>query len=140
MIYGLILLAGVALVPGADRPQGHCLKALTALPAGAIPVSGNFQRVDCPSPKGVAAAFRYDRVQGSSQLSRSIAEGEVVPVFPEFEMSLVHPGQALTMVVLVGANRIERRVEALQAARPGQRLFVRSADGQILSVRYEPAP
>jgi flagella basal body P-ring formation protein FlgA len=140
MAYGFLLLLGIALIPGAGQSQGHCLKALAALPEGSIPVSEKFRRVDCPSSEAPAAAFRYDRVQGSSHLSRSILEGEVVPIFPEFEMRLVQPGQTLLMVISTGAARIERKVEALQTARPGQKLFVRSADGQILSARYEIAP
>ena len=50
---------------------------------------------------------------------------------------MVHPGEMLSLIVATGAVRIERRVEAMQPARPGQRLFVKSADGQVLSVRYE---
>jgi hypothetical protein len=49
-------------------------------------------------------------------------------------------GDAVNLSIGVGAVRIERRVEALQAARPGQRLFVRSEDGQTLSVRYQSGP
>lgn len=49
----------------------------------------------------------------------------------------VRPGQKLHVVTELGTVRVERDVEALQTARPGQRLFVRSADGQVFSIRYE---
>lgn len=136
MISGLVLLLGLGLVSPAQDASGHCLKASEAIAADEIPISANFFRVDCPKP-APAAAFRYDRAQGTSRISHAIAEGEIVPMFPEFDTKRVLPGQALILVVLVGANRIERRVEALQAARPGQRLFVRSKDGQVFAARYE---
>jgi len=94
---------------------------------------------ECPS-RGPAAAFRHDGIQGSSRLSRPIAQNEIVPLYPEFGIKMVQPGDMLHMVILSGAARIERQVEAMQAARPGQKLFVRSSDGLVLSVRYEGQP
>ncbi len=52
---------------------------------------------------------------------------------------MVLPGDTLSLVVFSGSARIERKVEALQAARPGEHLFVRAADGDVLSVQYERA-
>lgn len=139
MIAGLILLAGLGLVPGGLAPQGHCLKAQSALAADSVPLAANFVMVECPR-REPAPAFRHDSALGSSRLSRAIAPNEIVPLFPEFGQKLVQPGQVLRIVIFAGAVRIEREVEALQAARPGHRLFVRSNDGQVLSVRYEAQP
>jgi hypothetical protein len=139
MISGLVLLLGLGLVSPAQDASGHCLKALAAAAVDDAALSGDFSRVECPRP-APAAAFRYDRAQGASRVSRTIAKGEVVPMFPEFGGEEVRPGQQLFLVVLIGANRIERRVEALQAARPGERLFVRSESGQVFAARYEVAP
>jgi hypothetical protein len=135
----LILVTGIALVAGAPAPQEQCLRALSAFTAGSVPQAANFAPVKCP-PVRPAAAFRYDRMQGSSRLSRSIVQDETVPPFPEFDLNLAQPGQKLRMIILLGAVRIERQVEALQTARPGQKLFVRSSDGQVLSARYEDRP
>jgi hypothetical protein len=49
---------------------------------------------------------------------------------------LVAPGDTVGLGVAVGAVRVERQVTALQAARPGDRLFVADADGRTVSVRY----
>jgi flagella basal body P-ring formation protein FlgA len=49
----------------------------------------------------------------------------------------VKPGDRLFLIVRIGDVRIERDVEAVQPARPGQRLFVRTREGQLISVRLE---
>jgi hypothetical protein len=114
----------------------HCLQARAPLAVGAIPLSEQFAPADCPAAPG-EGAFHYDRASGTTTLARAVAQGEIVPVYPEYGADMIHPGQMLHLVVVAGAARIERQVEALQPARPGQRLFVKSADGKILSVRYE---
>jgi hypothetical protein len=134
-----VLLVGVALMPGTLAQQGQCVRALSALAVDSVPLSENFAVVDCP-PIKPAAAFRHDSMQGSSRLSRPVAQNEIVPLFPEFGLKLVQPGQMLRLTILSGAARIERQVEVLQVARPGQKLFVRSSDGQVLSVRYKDQP
>jgi hypothetical protein len=141
MIPALVLLAGVMAGSGqqaaAEAPR--CLKALSVLPLGAIAASGDFAPAPCPRGR-LLAAFHHDSTQGVSRLSHAVAQGEIVPRFPEFGVSMVQPGQMLSIVVMAGAARIERRVEAMQGVRPGGKLFVRSSDGQILSVRYEARP
>ena len=53
----------------------------------------------------------------------------------------IHRGDHLHLTTIAGPVRVEREVEALQSARDGQRLFVRAADGQTLSVVYRaPSP
>lgn len=140
MIADIILLAGLNLAPAASvqTPQGHCLKALLALAADSVPMAADFVAADCPGKP--AAAFRYDSAARSSRLLRPVAQNEIVPWFPEFGQKMVQPGQVLNIVIHAGAARIERKVEALQTARPGQKLFVRSSDGQMHSVRYEEQP
>lgn len=48
---------------------------------------------------------------------------------------LVSPGEALTLEVRVGPVKVEREVRALQAGWPGRRLFVRTPEGEVLTVR-----
>jgi flagella basal body P-ring formation protein FlgA len=86
------------------------------------------------------AAFRHDVHKDYSVVCRPIAAGEIVPVFPEFGADIVRPGQELHIVIASGSVRIDRRVEAMQAARPGQKLFVRDGDGKIFSARYKERP
>ncbi len=128
------LLAALA-APNAAAAQPRCLKALAPLAAGAIASSGDFAPADCPAGR-IAAAFRHDRAGSATHLARDVARAEIVPAFPEFGVGMARPGQKLRLVAVSGAVRVEREVEAMQSARPGQRLFVRDSDGRILSVRY----
>jgi hypothetical protein len=65
-----------------------------------------------------------------------------MPIYPAPSMTpaAVRVGDVLNLSVSVGSIRIQRQVTAMQPARPGQRLFVRSAEGRLWSVRYESAP
>jgi flagella basal body P-ring formation protein FlgA len=113
-----------------------CLTTLTPLVAGALADDAAFQKTRCTAD-AVALAFRYDPATGAVHLARALDIGAVVPEFPGYGTAMVRPGQVLRLVVQVGSVRIDRDVEALQAAHPGQRLFVRAHDGTVLSVRFE---
>jgi hypothetical protein len=137
----VLVLAGAAIgLSGQDALSGqaslHCLRVVAPLSQDSIPRSDAFERAGCEGAQP-SRAFRYDRSRGVSQLTRSLAAGDVVAPFPEYGEDVALPGQMLNLVVAIGNVRVERQVEALQEARPGERLFVRSRDGQILSVRYE---
>ena len=131
-----VLLGHGADCASAPARVAHCLQALAPLAQGAIPRSEQFAIVACP-PARADAAFHDDSASHATTLARAIAPGEIVAAYPEYGVDMIHPGQSLRLVVVAGAARIERQVEALQPARPGQRLFVKGADGEILSVRYE---
>lgn len=135
---GLMSRAAAADRTALGAPRVACLRALAPLSPDSIADSSRFERARCPAGK-IASAFRYDRAHGDTRLARAVCAGQIVPVFPEFGTDTVRPGQMIDLVVALGPVRIERQVEALQAARPGQRLFVRSRDGQILSARFEAA-
>lgn len=53
--------------------------------------------------------------------------------------SAVRAGDSVTLHVQVGPVAIEREVTALQTARAGRPVFVRTADGVVLSARLAPA-
>lgn len=122
--------------PVANGSDSGCLRALTPLAAGKVADSADFERVVCPQPMP-APAFRYDTAMHATRTMRPFAQGEVVPIFSEFGANLVLPGQVLQLITQSGAVRIIRQVEAMQAARSGERLFVKSSDGQVFSARYE---
>jgi len=133
------LAAVIAATLAAALPSSGCLAVRAPLAAGTIADTKDFDRSDC-LPGKLAGAFVYDRVALATRISRNLSAGEIVPSFPEFGENVVLPGQKLKLISAFGAVRIEREVEAVQEARPGQRLFVRSADGQVVSARYEDAP
>jgi hypothetical protein len=137
-ILTLLLAATFAGLSGAGASSAapHCLRALASLSRGSIPRSGAFALADCGNT-APQRAFHYDRSLGATRLTRDLSAGDIVAPFPEFGEDMVLPGQPLELVVAIGDVRVARQVVALQEARPGERLFVRSADGEILSVRYE---
>jgi len=141
MRIGIALAAILATLgtKGADAksPGDQCLRVLTPLDANAIPRSESFEMAMCPAGHMDRTVFRYDRALGLTRATRAIAAAEVVPAYLEFGEEIVVPGQLLRLRVASGAVRVQREVKALQRARSGQRLFVKSADGEIFSVIYE---
>ena len=131
-----VLLAWSASCAPAAAQTARCLQALVPLAADSVPQAAQFAPAACPSG-AAASAFHHDAALGVTRLARAVVPGEIVAPYPEFGTDMVLPGQMLRLVVASGAARVERQVEALQSARPGQHLFVRAGDGQILSVRYE---
>jgi hypothetical protein len=137
----VLAFAGVALAFTGQNAafadsRAVCLISVAAIPRNSVPRSDEFSPAPCGNNR-VQGAFRYDRSSGASRLARDLAAGDVVERFPEYGADMVLPGQHLNLVVEIGNVRVERQVEALQSARPGERLFVKGDDGQILSVRFE---
>jgi hypothetical protein len=132
----IAISAGVLAGSFANPVPAQCLRALSPLSESSIPLSSAFDLVVCPAGKA-ARPFHYDTAQRVTRLTRPISVGDIVAMFPEFGTKMVRPGDVLELLGASGAVRIERDVEALQGASPGQRLFVKSGDGEILSVRYE---
>lgn len=134
------LALAITVAAGAgEAASARCLRAHTSIRAGAAAISADFSPSPCPRDAPMPA-FRHDAARGGSVVSRPLAEDEIVRAFPDYGVAMVQPGERLRVVLGIGAVRIGRDVEALQTARPGQRLFVRTSDGQILSVRYEASP
>ncbi len=119
-----------------DVPPSRCLESLVSIEAGVVPSSRQFAHAACgqgqPRP-----AFQHAPDGSCSRTTRAIAQSEIVSRFPEYGIDLVCPGEKLTVVIASGPVRIMREVTAKQAAWPGQRLFVETSDGQVLSARYE---
>jgi flagella basal body P-ring formation protein FlgA len=113
-----------------------CLKVLAPVAAHQVPPPEAFSPAPCTQP-APAPAYRYDEMHGFTVTTRMLAPGETVAAFPEFGARMVRPGDKLVLVGASGGVRIEREVVAMQAARPSQRLFVKTTDGEIISVRYE---
>lgn len=129
----LILLSLVLAASPADAGES-CMRATRALAIGAVPAAGNFTAADCggaPIP-----AVRYDAAMRAVRLVHALRPGDVIRAMPAAMMTGISPGDTLTVAVKVGPVVVQRQVEALQPANPGQRLFVRAADGKVISVLY----
>lgn len=109
-----------------------CLRVVEPLPAGSIATSADFE----PGPCGATAAsasFVYDPQARAVRATRSLQSGEAVEAVPSFALMGVRPGQRVYVHASVGPVRLSREVEAVQPALPGQRLFVRTADGTVFA-------
>lgn len=113
----------------------HCLRALAPFAVGDVADAAKFEPADCVG-ENASPTFRYDVSAHLARLARPVAAGEIVPAYPQYDARAVHAGGKLHLVILAGPVRVEREVEAIQPAKPGQRLFVRAGDGAILSVTY----
>jgi len=130
---GLFIVLAVAAFPA--RASQTCMRATQARAAGAVPTTRDFVPVPCGDAKP-AAAVRYDPTLRAVRLVHALQPGDVVAAIPASMMAGVGPGETLYVQVHVGPVVVQRQVEALQPAHPGQKLFVRSADGTVMSVRY----
>jgi hypothetical protein len=132
-IRGLLVVAAFAACPA--RASEPCLRATHAMAAGAVPTAKDFAPAPCDGNKR-ASAIRYDVALRAARLSRTLQPDEIIPAIPPALMAGVGPGDTLTVQAHVGPVVVQREVEALQAAHPGQKLFVRAADGTVMSVIY----
>lgn len=81
-----------------------------------------------------AAAIIFDRRAGLPRAAQDITTGTYLgAVLPAGDG--VDRGAQLTLAARVGPVTIERTVIALQASTPGRRLFVRTGDGAVASLR-----
>lgn len=132
-MWSVIAVAAVAALPA--QAADTCLRATHDLAAGAVPAASDFATADCDGARPLSAV-RYDAAIHAVRLSRRLESGERIAAFPAAMVANIVPGQKLFVQVHVGPVVVEREVEALQPANPGQRLFVRAADGTVMSVRY----
>jgi len=129
---GLATMLALAALP---VRAGDCLRVRHAIPAGAIAKTDAFVPAVCADKS--ANPFRYDAQRGVSVTAQALAPGDVVPRYPDYGAQALSPGDTMELEARAGGILVARKVDVLQRARPGQRLFVRAEDGSILSVTYE---
>ncbi|MBV9694999.1 MAG: hypothetical protein JO261_14975 [Alphaproteobacteria bacterium] len=113
-----------------------CLRVQVPIAAGAIAKTDAFADAAC-GKVGIPNPFHYESRLGASIAERPLMPGDVVPRYPDFGVEELSPGDTVDLEARAGNILIARKVEVLQRARPGQRLFVKAADGSILSVAFE---
>jgi hypothetical protein len=108
-----------------------CLQALAPVASGTVPVRGDFAAAPCGGER--ADALRYEAGSGMLRAVRDIAEGETIAAPPLSLLPDVRPGDTLYLVARAGAATVEREVVATQPGRRGRTIFVRTADGRVVS-------
>ncbi|MBO9714791.1 flagella basal body P-ring formation protein FlgA [Sphingomonas sp.] len=122
------LVMGLAPVPGCfiaahDVAEGETLSGEALVPAACRKAEGR-------------APVRYDRGSAAAVATRALRQGDYLGRVALPVEGGVRKGEALTLRSSAGPVTIERQVVALQAGRPGGRLFVRDGSGQVFAVRY----
>lgn len=113
-------------------PAPVCFVAREAIAAGDTIGADRVQPGRCAANGG---PVRYVERTGTIVASGQIAAGDIVGRVPPKAAPAVARGDAMTLITRSGPVTIERHVAALQPGRPGGRVFVHTACGQVFAVR-----
>jgi flagella basal body P-ring formation protein FlgA len=131
---GAILVAGLlALAPQASADPQACVRVEKPLAMGEVPLREELAPVACVGDRA-DAGFRYDRAAGTVRAIRDLSPGSIVAAVPVSLLATVRPGQRLAVTTSVGAATVTREVVALRAARSGEPVLVRGAQGGVFTV------
>jgi hypothetical protein len=114
-----------------ERPRAACAELARPLATGAPLSDGDLTPVDCREAE--PAGLRFDRLDRVARADRDLAAGTYLGRISAAPAVAVDKGAKLTLVATAGPVRVSREVVALQAGRPGGRLFVRDAEGNVTS-------
>jgi hypothetical protein len=117
----------------ADAAPASCLRVLSPLDANTILASDMVAPAACDDVMADAPIVR-DAASGFARTRARLEADAIVPHTLLAPAPRTRKGDHLTLVIAAGPVTITRPVEALQDASPGERLFVRDADGEILSM------
>jgi len=132
-----ISLRSARPMPARSPRQTPCAVVLAPIAAGEAPRA---ETLSSPAPCDAAAppvAFGYDRQAGVVRARRALLVGDAVAAPPAEALAGVRKGDRLTLRAGVGPVVVERDVEAVQPARPGEPVFVRGSGGAVFTA---PAP
>lgn len=114
--------AGTPVARVQSREQVVSSRAIARRARAAVPVLSAWL------PEGAEQFIRVRSIE-AVEPARAVAPIATPPSFA------ISAGDAVTLRTQVGPVVVEREVTALQAARPGHSVFVRTADGVALSAR-----
>ncbi|MBC7768219.1 MAG: hypothetical protein H7124_05480 [Phycisphaerales bacterium] len=115
--------------------QTRCFRTLRTLGEGQVITGADVEPAPCDDD-AAAAAMRYDRVHSVLRTHAPVAAGAYLGAAFTQSAPVTSEGAAMTLVVTAGPVQIERRVEAVQPARAGERIFVRDEDGAVFAVAF----
>lgn len=123
-------------IPVALRSRA-CVKMLEAVVANATPTPRSFSPAPCNGE--VRKALWFDAHDKVMRARRALRVGEVLAAPATSALAGVSSGDPLVIEAKVGPVRVQRRLLALQPARPGENLFARTADGSVIAIPYPSA-
>lgn len=127
----VLLAASASLAGGATSP---CRTVARPIPLGETVTIADTVESACTDGRP-SRRLRYDAGARVARAAVDLAPGdELGRVFLAPRQGIL-PGEQIVLTVQIGPVAITKAVTALQAGRPGQRLFVRDEAGQIFSAR-----
>jgi flagella basal body P-ring formation protein FlgA len=114
-----------------ERPRAACAELARPLAAGAALSDADLAPVACRDE--AASGLRFDRLDRVARAERDLAAGTYLGRISAPPAVAVDKGDKLTLIAAAGPVRVSREVVALQAGRPGGRLFVRDSEGNVTS-------
>lgn len=115
-----------------ERPKAACAELARPLAAGAALSDRDLVSVACDD-RAEAAGLRFDRLDRVARADRDLPAGTYLGRVSTPPAVAVDKGDKLILVATAGPVRVTREVVALQAGRPGGRLFVRDSEGNVTS-------
>jgi hypothetical protein len=120
------------MASGEDRPVRACSELARPLADGAALSNEDLAPVACRD-RSASPPLRFDRLNRVVRADGAIAAGTYLCRISAPPAVAVDKGDKLSLVASAGPVRVSRDVVALQAGRPGGRLFVRDAEGNVTS-------
>lgn len=117
-----------------ERATGICYATRRDIGAGEYILQQDLGEVDCEA-KAPHAPLGYDRSAGAIYAAGSLPAFTYVGAIKASAAKPLRAGSKLTLRTVSGPVTVERDVWAMQAGRPGDRLFVKTSDGEILASR-----
>lgn len=119
-------------VDAGEASQSGCAESARPLAAGTALSSEDLRPVACRNGSE-PAPLRFDRLNGVVRAGGDIAAGTYLGRVSPGPGVAVDKGDKVMLVASAGPVRVSREVVALQAGRPGGRLFVRDSEGNVTS-------
>lgn len=129
----LLAAAGASATVGLVPAPAGCVELARPLAAGVVLADRDIVAVSCDG-KTAAAGLRFDRREGVVRVDRDLPAGTYLGRVSPSPAVAVDKGDKLTLISTAGPVRITREVVALQVGRPGGKIFVRDAEGNVTSV------
>lgn len=115
-----------------DAGTAACYRAQADIAPGAIIRAADVCETQC-AEEPVSGALSYDRWLQAPIARDAIFGGEYLGSLRPAADDLIAPGGHLVFRTGAGPVVIEREVDALQAGRPGDRIFARTSDGEVVT-------
>lgn len=116
--------------------DGHslpgCVRIARPIARGALVTNADLGVAVACSLDAGDAAIGFDVKASAPRARRDLVAGDIIRALPAGSVPAVQKGEQLFLRAHVGAISVERPVTALQPGQAGRRIFVVTAEGQVV--------